>query len=331
MRRTFVPFSGLALAAAGGLLLASPAAADYRLEKHLALAPGGELSVETSGGSITVTGGAAEGATIVITSDRDRAAVEERYTFEFSAEPGRVKVVNRRRGNWTGWFGWIRGVSLHFEIKVPRATRVDLDSSGGGIRISGLAGGARLHSSGGGLHVLDVDGNIDGRTSGGGAEVRRIQGDVRIGSSGGRIEVEQVTGNVTAESSGGGVEVAAVSGDVDASSSGGGVHVDGVGGRVTAESSGGPVSAVLAADNTAGGKLSSSGGGVRVEIDPGARLSIDASSSGGGVTCDLPVRRFGKESRTSLRGDLNGGGASLLLRSSGGGIHIESSAASTPY
>lgn len=326
MRRTLVASSAFALAAAGGLLLATPAAADFRLEKHLALAPGGELLVDTSGGSITVTGGAAEGAHIVVTSERDRATVEERYTFGLSAEPGRAKVINHRRGpEWRSWFDWGRGVSLHFEIQVPRATRVELDSSGGGIRISGLAGNARLRSSGGGLHILDHEGSVDGRTSGGGAEVRRIRGDVRIGSSGGRIEVEEVTGDVVAESSGGGVEVAAVSGSVDASSSGGGVHVDGVGGRVTAESSGGPVSAVLAADNTSGGSLSSSGGGVRVEIDPGARLSIDASSSGGGVSCELPVARHGKESRTSLRGDLNGGGPALLLRSSGGGIHIESS------
>ncbi|HXT51204.1 MAG TPA: hypothetical protein VN811_09200, partial [Thermoanaerobaculia bacterium] len=114
----------------------------------------------------------------------------------------------------------------------------------------------------------------------------------------------------------------AVSGDVDASSSGGGVHLDDIGGRVTAGSSGGPVTVVLAAGNTAGGNFSSSGGGVRVDVDPGARFSIDASSSGGSVVCDLPVTVQGKQSRSSLRGELNGGGAPLHVRSSGGGIHI---------
>jgi hypothetical protein len=82
---------------------------------------------------------------------------------------------------------------------------------------------------------------------------------------------------------------------------------------------------VLAAGNGAGGSLSSSGGGVRVAIARDMRLSIDASSSGGSVSCELPVVGSGMESRTSLRGDLNGGGSLLKLRASGGGIHIDAS------
>ena len=216
-------------------------------------------------------------------------------------------------------------MSLHFEIQVPRQTAVNLQSSGGGIRVSNLQGETWLRSSGGAVRAADLVGAVDAKSSGGGVEVQRVRGDVRIASSGGGVSAEQITGDVDAESSGGGVDVKAVSGDVDASSSGGGVHLDGIGGRATAHSSGGPVTAMLAADNTAGGSFSSSGGGVRVEVDPGARLSIDASSSGGSVVCDLPVTVQGKQSRSALRGQLNGGGAPLLLRSSGGGIRIRAS------
>lgn len=328
MRRTptlLVPLA-FAFSLGAGALFAAPAAADFRLEKNLNLAPGGELVVETAGGSVTVAGGAATGARIVVTSDRDQADVEERYTFDFSNDGNTAKVINRRRGAGSGWFdglfNWGHGLNLHFEIQVPRQTRVDLQSSGGGIRVSNLQGTARLRSSGGAVRAFDLVGEVDAKSSGGGVEVRRVRGDARLASSGGRVTAEQITGDVVAESSGGGVEVSEVSGDVDANSSGGGVHVNGVGGKVTAESSGGPVSAVLAANNTAGGSLSSSGGGVRVDVDPGARLSIDASSSGGSVVCDLPVTVQGKQSRSSLRGQLNGGGAPLTLRSSGGGIHI---------
>ncbi len=324
MRRIIPLLTALALGT-GSLLAANPAAAEFRLEKHLALAPGGELVIDTSGGGVTVTGGAVDGATIVVTSDRDREDVESRYTFDFRAEPGRVVVVNRRKGSlWGHWFDWGRGYSLHFEVQVPRATRVELDSSGGGLHISRLDGDARLRSSGGGLHVEDLVGALDAGTSGGGVEVRRVRGNVRLQSSGGRVEVGEVIGDVSARSSGGGVDVAAVTGDVEASSSGGGVHVDGVGGRVSAESSGGPVTAVFAPGAGAGGSLSSSGGGVRVQLAPDARVSIDASSSGGSVVCDLPLLVQGKISRSSLRGDLNGGGPALLLRSSGGGIRIGS-------
>lgn len=307
-------------------LLAAPVSADFRRQQKLALAPGGELVVDAAGGSVTVTGGATDGAaTVVITSTRDD--IEERYSFELTSEPGRARVTSRRRGGsgWFQWFDWSGSGKLHFDVKVPRETRVDLKSSGGGIRASGLKGNARVRSSGGGLRIADIAGDVDAGSSGGGVEVKQVRGNVRVSSSGGGVDVMRVNGDVTAESSGGGVDVAEVSGSVDASSSGGGVHVNGAGGLVTAKSSGGSVSAVLAEGNTAGGSLSSSGGGVSVTMARDTRLSIDAYSSGGSVNCELPVQASGKQTRTTLRGDLNGGGSTLRLRSSGGGIHIDAS------
>lgn len=304
MRHRHLLAATFTLACLGGLL-ANPASADFRRQQKLALAPGGELVVDASGGSVTVTGGATDGATVVITSTRDD--IEEHYSFELTSEPGRARVVSRRRGGWFQGLGWSGSGKLHFDVRVPRETRVNLESSGGGIRVSALKGNARVHSSGGGLRIADIAGNIDADSSGGGVEVKKVRG------------------NVTAESSGGGIDIAEVSGNVDASSSGGGVHVNGVGGRVTADSSGGSVSAVLAEGHTAGGSLSSSGGGVSVAVARDTRLSIDAYSSGGSVKCELPVQPEGKQTRTTLRGDLNGGGPTLKLRSSGGGIHIGAS------
>jgi hypothetical protein len=61
---------------------------------------------------------------------------------------------------------------------------------------------------------------------------------------------------------------------------------------------------------------------VRSEIDPGARVSIDASASSGSVNSDVPVTIQGTIERDSLRGEMNGGGPLLRLRSSGGGVRI---------
>ena len=103
-----------------------------------------------------------------------------------------------------------------------------------------------------------------------------------------------------------------------------------------ARSSGGPVTVRFAAGNNRGGVLSSSGGGLRAELDPSVALTIDASTSGGNVESELPMTTRGAAQRddadwpskpfrkptTSLRGDLNGGGALLRLRTSGGGVRI---------
>ena len=316
MNRTAL--SAALVAGAVSLLAATPAAADFRLSRQLALAPGGEIVLDVHG-AVTITGGDASGASVLVTADSDD--VEERYDFELTSASGRVEVTSRRRGSFANRVRF-RGDNLRFEVQVPRRTRVQVDTSGGAIRISRLDGAARLRSSGGGLHATDVVGPLDAQTSGGGIDVRQVRGNVLLDTSGGGIRVAAVTGDVAAETSGGGIDVADVDGDVTASTSGGGVEISGVTGRVVAHSSGGPVSAAFAAGSGAGGSLSSSGGGVRVEVDPDARLSVDASSSGGSVTCDLPITVRGITRRTELRGDLNGGGPSLVLRSSGGGIRI---------
>ncbi len=156
--------------------------------------------------------------------------------------------------------------------------------------------------------------------------MRDVRGDVVASTSGGSIDITGVRGSLRATTSGGGIAIDTVSGELYASTSGGGVQVRGAGGRVAAHSSGGSVTVRFAAGNNRGGELSTSGGGVRTEVDPSVALTIDASSSGGGVDSELPITGQGPQepfrSSTSLRGDLNGGGAVLRLRSSGGGVRI---------
>src|SRR5262245_41266052 len=143
MHRRFLLAAAFAFACLGGLLAAAPAAADFHRQQKLALAPGGELLVDAAGGSVTVTGGAVDGATVVITSTRDD--IEDRYSFELTSEPGRARVISRRRGSgWSKWFDWNSSGNLHFDVRVPRETRVDLKSSGGGIRVSALTGNAKV-------------------------------------------------------------------------------------------------------------------------------------------------------------------------------------------
>ena len=275
--------------------------------------------MDVSGGGVTVTGGPQSGAAVVVTADKD---VTDRYTFELTGDGHHARIVSKRKGSgWGGWFNWNGSNNLHFEVRVPRQTRVDLKSSGGGIQASNLEGTAGLRSSGGGVKATDVTGDVTLDTSGGGVTVERIHGNAKLDTSGGSIHVRSVIGNVHADTSGGGIEVDGVTGNLDASTSGGGVHVTDVGGQLNAESSGGSVTAELRTVMPAGGTLSSSGGGVSLQVLSTARFTVDASASGGSVRCDLPVTTH-HVSRTALQGDVNGGGPLLRLESSGGGVSI---------
>jgi hypothetical protein len=127
---------------------------------------------------------------------------------------------------------------------------------------------------------------------------------------------------VYVRTSGGRVRVENIAGPLRAYSSGGSMVITGAGGRVDARTSGGQVNVAFARGNAAGGELSTSGGNVTATVDPSVRLSIDAATSGGVVVNELPVTTRSAISRQYLRGDLNGGGSLLRLRSSGGRVRI---------
>lgn len=310
----------------GVVLLSTPAWADYKMERRLALEPGGTFTLVSDVGGITVTGDSTSGATVTITSGRDD--FEELFDLRFEEAAGRASVSIKRRGGWLKgiWGGdWFDRTNL--VVHVPSQTAVDLKTSGGSIDASRLKGRLGINTSGGSLRVEAVEGNVDGRTSGGSVRMRDVRGDVNASTSGGSIDITDVRGNLRATTSGGGIDIETVSGELYASTSGGGVDIGGAGGRVEAHSSGGPVTVRFAPGNNRGGELSTSGGGVRTEVDPAVALTIDASSSGGSVNADLPVTVQGRIDKNSLRGDLNGGGAVLRLRSSGGGVRISRTAA----
>jgi hypothetical protein len=306
------------------LVFAGSASADSKLERKLNLQPGGTFGLDTDVGSVTLTGDSGAGATVTVTSERSDLA--RRYDVQFHESASGVRVTVKRRGSgWlTDFFGgdWFNGGQVHFLINVPRQTSVTVNTSGGEVRVSRVEGDARVRSSGGGLRLEELEGNVEAHTSGGSIRARRVGGDLRAATSGGGIEIADVTGGVRAETSGGGIRIDGVTGEVYADTSGGGVDVRRAGGRVEAHSSGGPVTVGFAAGNGRGGALSSSGGGVHVELDPKVALSIDADSSGGHVNCDLSVTTRDRSSSGSLRGNINGGGSLLHLRSSGGGVRI---------
>lgn len=310
----------LAFALAFLLLPALALRAEDRMEKTLRLAPDGRFSIDTDLGSVTVTGSESRDVRLVVTSKR--RDLDELLRFTFQEDPGSVSVTaRRRRAHVFPWLG-DHGGSVHYEIRVPARTLVDVDTSGGAIQVSAMRSGARLQTSGGRIVVRDLVGDLDGRTSGGGIELETIRGRVDVETSGGGIKAREIEGPIQADTSGGSVRLERVSGDIRAHSSGGGIHIFEAGGRVVADTSGGGIEATFARGNDRGGSLETSGGGIQVALDPSVGLQIDASGSS--VRADLPLTVKGTNSRRRLQGTLGSGGELLRMRTSGGGVRIES-------
>lgn len=308
--------AGLLAVSVGLLLVAGPVTADSRMEKTLRLDPGGEFSINTDMGRVTVTGRSASGVHIVVTAQRD---LNDLLRFDFEEGSRRASVTARKKHEFSGLFG-DGNARVRFEIELPAQTAIKVHTSGGAISLAGTRSPARLDTSGGGIEVRDLVGDLEADTSGGSIHLRDIKGKSRVESSGGGIEAINLDGPLNAETSGGSIETDRVTGDMRLHTSGGGIHIREAGGRVEAETSGGSVEASFSRGNARGGSLESSGGGISVAVDPSVGLSIDAH--GNSVSTDLPLTVRGEASRGSLRGTLGHGGESLRLHTSGGSVRI---------
>ena len=133
--------------------------------------------------------------------------------------------------------------------------------------------------------------------------------------------MSRIRGDVETHTSGGDIRVDSVAGSVKIQSSGGDLTLRGVDGKMFGETSGGSIEAWLIRENR-GIRLETSGGDVYLYVPKATAATLDASTSGGSVKCDLPVMVSGKISEHNLRGKINGGGNPIELSTSGGDILI---------
>jgi hypothetical protein len=279
-----------------------PALADTRIEKNLKLDSGGKLTVAADAGSLTVTGSSSSGAHVLLTSDKDD--FESRFDLKFEELPGELRITLKKKDSLTSWTGWFNNSKIKFEIQVPTKTVTNLQTGGGHVSVHSLEGDQIAETSGGHIEVVDIQGNLSAETSGGHISVKNVSGTANIETSGGHIEADGIGGNLVAETSGGHIEITDAKGRVDADTSGGHVEVS------------------FAKGNAHGGKIESSGGGITVSVDPNVDLSIDASTSGGSVRTDIPVKIVGKVKSSSIKGTLGKGGETLYVHTSGGSVAI---------
>ena len=290
------------LIAAGLLMLALPAWGGAQIQKTLKLNPGGRFILEADEGSVDLMGSDQSGANVVISSEGYN--IQSRVDFSFD-DDGNVVHIRERRRYWDPFEFLFDPLGLHYQIQVPKTTTLEIKTGGGNIRVYSMASHAELWTSGGSI------------------EVSSVTGDVHAHTSGGHIRTEQIHGDVEVSTSGGGIEAYSIDGPFTAKTSGGPIRINGITGRVDAYTSGGSIEAVLSKGNQGGGVLETSGGSIYAKIDPTVNLELDASSSGGGVSSNLPVRQAGWNSRDALRGTLGSGGNVLRLHTSGGGVRIE--------
>jgi hypothetical protein len=259
------------------------------------LAAAKNVRIRLDMGSVVVRGGQQQGISYVV---RSHAYESER---EGRRQTGSFKVSSSVKGD-TAWIvgewegGRPRRFSGEFVINIPRDTElVKVETGGGGVEATGIAGRVEIQTGGGKIRVDDVGGSVNVETGGDAIEIGTVGGDLKLETGGGNILIRSVKGNIHAETGGGNVvvlsgeqgavieagggnvEIKRCLGKVKASTGGGSINLGEIGGTADIDTGGGSIRLT-----SAKGRVGASAGAGTIELFgvPSARVQTGA----GGIT-----------------------------------------------
>ncbi len=258
------------------------------------------LRVKVDMGSVVVRGGQQPGINYVVhtrfgtSSEQEARRQFEQYKITAYVKGDTAWIV----GDWQGG-RQPRHCSSEFAVMVPREMAlVKLETDGGNVEASGVAGRVEAGSGGGSMKLDDIGGGANAETGGGSIDVGTVGGDLGLHTGGGSIKIRRASGKVVAdtgggsvelgpgsqgasiETGGGSVEVRECNGKVKVSTGGGSIDLSDVGGPAEIETGGGSIRL-----NSAKGHVhaETGGGGIELYGVPSAR----AETSAGGITVKL--------------------------------------------
>jgi DUF4097 and DUF4098 domain-containing protein YvlB len=230
------------------------------------------LRVKVELGSVVVRGGAQQGINY-----RVQARCNSRR------RNGEFKITAYVRGD-TAWItgewegGHARDFSGEFRIDVPREIGlVTIETEGGNVDTTGIAGRVEAESGGGNIHLDDLGGGVRAETGGGSIDVGTISGDIGLHTGGGSIQVHRANGKLVAETGGGSVEIMSASQGASVETGGGGIRVHQCFGKVKVSTGGGSIDL-----GDLGGPADIETGGGSIHL-ASAKGHVDARTGGGGI------------------------------------------------
>jgi DUF4097 and DUF4098 domain-containing protein YvlB len=242
--------------------------AEETLTKEFAVKPDSKVVVDTFNGQIEVKVGAAnhvEASLVKVGVGANKADAEADLKNIEVTMSYEENVVRVAARMAKGMKQWNR--AAHVKLSVPARTILDLKTSNGRITAQGPVG------------------NIHAQTSNGAVTVRQAAGDLTLHTSNGAVIVEGGTGQMDLESSNGDIDVQSSNGVVKAGTSNGSIRYSGK----------------LAAGESS---MHTSNGSIDVRLPADAVFRLDAQTSLGSVTTDLPLLFSSDSGKSHVRGRL---------------------------
>jgi DUF4097 and DUF4098 domain-containing protein YvlB len=170
-------------------------------EKTFPIEPGKDLRVKTSGGDVTVTSwNKSEVYIKVLGNDNARDDID----YNFSNTDSYVELITESKSSFGKWFG---GISLKIEVIVPEKFNAKIHTSGGDLKLGGIAGDHQLSTSGGDIVCKKFGGILDLSTSGGDITLMGGGAKISASTSGGDIKLDYEGENI-------GIDLSTSGGDI---------------------------------------------------------------------------------------------------------------------
>jgi DUF4097 and DUF4098 domain-containing protein YvlB len=198
------------------------------VQQQVPLNPGSNLHVETSLGSIIVTGGDVNECSVIATivgrapteEEAQLLAEQVKIELETVGDTMTVKAEKPPRKNKCS-------VSISYDITVPKQTNIECASSYGSIEISNINGKTSGKTSSGSIEAKNIEGSANLDTSYGSVKCRNITADnITVKSSSGSITAEILKGSTQLTTSYGSITCTDMSGgDIKLKTSSGAIKV----------------------------------------------------------------------------------------------------------
>jgi DUF4097 and DUF4098 domain-containing protein YvlB len=268
---------------ATGLFAATVHADDYA--KSFTVSNRASVRVDTNDGSVSIS--TSDTKQVEFRVEYQGYVLNKSLTIESNQRGDEVELTARIPNKWHFSIGTMR--TLRIEVRMPKDADLQVRTGDGSVKAVGLSGTIDLHSGDGSLTVSSLKGAVRLHTGDGSIEGRDLDGKCDAVSGDGRIRLTGRFDVLSVRSGDGSVGVEALHGS----------KLD------------------------SGWNISSGDGGIDVALPGDLPVNIDASTSDGHISSDIPITMDGIISKSRVRGKMNGGGSTLTIHTGDGSIHLK--------
>ena len=173
------------------------------VQQQAPIIPDSKLYVETSSGSITITGGDVTECSVIAEicgrapTEEEAQLLAEQVTIELETVGDTLTVKADKPPSRNN-----RSVSISYDITIPKQTSIECTSSYGSIEI------------------VNIKGQASGKTSSGSIETKNIEGPTNLDTSYGSVNCRNITGNnITVKSGSGSITAEIIKGSAQLTTS----------------------------------------------------------------------------------------------------------------